>query len=69
MLAAPTVSEPNPVPGLPPVIAAKPSLPAEVTSVMPASSIASVSWSSMSRPAKSAAPPRLMFTTSIFSAL
>ena len=33
VLAAPTVSEPNPVPGLPPVIAAKPSLPAEVTTV------------------------------------
>ena len=42
VIDAPVVSEPMPVPGLPPVIAAKPLLPADVTRVMPTSSIASV---------------------------
>jgi hypothetical protein len=67
VLAAPIVRLPNPVPGEPPVIAAKPALPAEVTIVMPTSSIASVNWSSTSRPAKNVGPPGLMLTTSIFS--
>jgi hypothetical protein len=43
VLAAPTVMLPRPVPGLPPVMAAKPSLPAEAARTMPTSIILRVS--------------------------
>ena len=69
LFEAPVVRPPRPVPGLPPVMAAKPSFPAETASTMPASIIVRVSWSSRSRPAKPVGPPRLMFTTSMSSEL
>ena len=51
VLAAPTVSAPVPVPGLPPVMAAGPLLPAEVTGTIPTSSMLRVSISMTFRPA------------------